>query len=288
MPLPSSGAISISQLNTAAFLPSTTQRALGDTISRDIAIKPSGAVAMSDMYGKVWLPQYYVADWLLTNMDLVTRWEGGGTGVARYVNFPFHRYSTTAGYTHTFDFSGQTIESTWATVVVQLSGNSPWLTSIQINGGSVAIADSYVGTTADQLQMCVYHAQVDFKTITTVSIGWNLVYGNRTSVSCVRVLPGKWDTFTEVSMPVANPSVVSCGANSIHIATGHNGGIDGAVTFITGAPASNAAYNTFDNWWYNNAQIGMAVNAADVPQNFSYDNGAFYGRVIHFTGMSVG
>lgn len=52
MTLPSSGAISMSQVNTELGAAETTQRSLGDTVVRNLFGVPSGAISMSDGYGK--------------------------------------------------------------------------------------------------------------------------------------------------------------------------------------------------------------------------------------------
>ena len=52
MALPSSGAISFSQINTELGVSSTAQRSLNDSTTRTLFGKASGAISMSDGYGK--------------------------------------------------------------------------------------------------------------------------------------------------------------------------------------------------------------------------------------------
>ena len=51
MALPSSGNISLSQVNTELTLSATAQISLNDTAVRTLASKSSGQIAMSDLYG---------------------------------------------------------------------------------------------------------------------------------------------------------------------------------------------------------------------------------------------
>jgi hypothetical protein len=52
MALPSSGPLSLSQVNVELGKSSTAQISLNDADVRALAQKPSGAISMSDLYGK--------------------------------------------------------------------------------------------------------------------------------------------------------------------------------------------------------------------------------------------
>lgn len=52
MPLPSSGPLSLSQVNVELKRAATATISLGETVVRDLAKKPSGAISFADLHGK--------------------------------------------------------------------------------------------------------------------------------------------------------------------------------------------------------------------------------------------
>lgn len=54
MALPATGAISLNQVNTELQRAATAAISMNDTDVRTLAVKPSGAISMSDLHGKAW------------------------------------------------------------------------------------------------------------------------------------------------------------------------------------------------------------------------------------------
>ena len=102
MTLPASGAISFSNINTELNLSSTAQISLNDAAVRTLFAKASGAIAMSDGYGKsnrVALSYTYSAS--ATNQSLnittISGYAAGTSDVTITINSGVYVYSTSTG-----------------------------------------------------------------------------------------------------------------------------------------------------------------------------------------------
>jgi hypothetical protein len=282
MSLPSSGSLSMSQINVETLKSATATITLNDADVRLLAQKPSGAISISDMYGKSWLTQSDAVSWLQTNRELVNKWTQGGSGDARYSNNPYHVHVSSDSATFTYDLSAASISSSWTTVVITLTGQSPSFSSYTINGGTYTV-DSYVETYTSGMRQRILYINTNFKNITSVAVTWNRVSANRGSWANAVVLPGKWTSYSSAD-PTAGATLAS---NTLLIGSGYNDGYDSSITAVNGAP-SGAARMYFDAWWYNNGWFFFVTNSSgsSVNQTFNSGLGTMYATAL--TTMSIG
>lgn len=280
MTLPASGAISLGNVNTEIGYSSTATISLNDTNVRVLAQKSSGVIAMSDLQGKAWLTQEMVMDWVQDNRGSVFNWVHGGSGDSRYVNNPYNRYVTSQTATFSYSLSGASLPaSNWTTIVLTATAKVTGISSYSVNSGAISVSSASETYNSGGMRQVRLLVNANFKDISSVTFNWTCDGGNSGSWASCLILPGKWESFT-----AADPGTsISIPTNSIHIGSMNNGGLDGSVTLIGGAPTGGARM-WFDAWWYNNGALFMTTNASSssVTQTFSGTANGFsqYGTLL--------
>lgn len=279
MTLPSSGAISLSQVNTELQKSATATISLGDADVRLLAQVPTGPISMSNLYGKTWLTAADAVSWYAANRENTHKWGMGGSGDTRAIGGPYQRYTSSSSYTANFASSG--ITSTWTTIVLTVSEGAVYnIRDIRINGG--AYSASYQTTTynANQQMQVVLHVNTDIKNITSVYYVWDHSSGNFGTWPSASVIPGKWTPTAYAS--AGAPSLVAP-AYGIIIGTNEAGG-DGPWYGLSSVP-SGTNYHNFTAWWYNCCQHYMLANTtgASSTSYTNYANETYHYSVFTFS-----
>lgn len=278
MTLPASGAISLSQVNTELQKSSTATISLGDSDVRLLAQVPSGAISMSNLYGKTWLTAADASAWYASNRQTTHQWGMGGSGDTRTIGGPYERYTSSSSYTATFSNTG--ITSTWTTIVLTVSEGAVYnIRNISINGGAYSAATQTTMYNADQQMQVVLQVNTDIKNITSVYFVWDHSSGNFGTWPSISVIPGKWSATAYAS--AGAPSIV-VPAYGIAIGTNEAGG-DGPWLGLASVP-SGSNYHNFTAWWYNCCQHYMVVNptSSSSTSTTQYANETYHFSVFAF------
>lgn len=262
MTLPTSGEITLDDLNIEMGNSSGSPISLNDTDVRKMANLSSGSISLSDLYGKSWVTQGDVVSWMQTNRNTNFKWVFGGTGDTRYVNNPYSRYTSSSSYTFSYSSSG--LPSTyWTTLVVTVSGFGAGGASFSINYGAITPTSTTVSYSGTDETQYVLQFEESYDTITTVGVTWTHGNGNAGSwASCV-MLPGKWSgTYSSASTSLALPS------NAVSV--GGCATVGSNPAFISSPPAG-ASRMAFGADWYNASLFGVLLNptGGQVTQNFT-------------------
>jgi hypothetical protein len=274
MTLPASGAISMSQVNVELQRSATAALSLNDPDVRILAQKPSGAISMSDLYGKTWLTAADAAAWYSNNRATTHQWCQGGSGDVRYIGGPYARYVTSSSWTMTASFTGVT--SQWTTIILIALENGVNNISYSINSGSLVPADdAYLFQTSSggNFYMRVLHINTDIKNVTSVAMTWGLNSSNNGSWSSAAVIPGKWSAS-------AVTGTQSLAANQILVGGGTADIGDGPGTTLTGT--DSMPYHYFDAWWYNNGQHWSLTNTTGSTRTATFSTGESFSAKLTF------
>lgn len=295
MALQSSGAISLYNVNIELQRSGTQTISMGESAVRTLFQVGSGAISMSNGYGKSNLTQAAAVSWMASNRNAVTLWCHGGTTDVRATNSPYVRYVSSSTWNPTCAFSG--INSSWTTVVVTVMGYSPTVSTVTINNGGIGIsstADPWGGSSNNRHQR-IHYVNTNITNITSVQSLWTHSNGNGGSWCVIHVMPGKWDGYTTATLPNSTGTVYGHSNNTVSIAA-RGMGYNGNYQFLTAITAGN--YITANAWWYNNGAFAFVANASGSSSNVTYRTGATdsYGNITntsnsaitYFTSMSTG
>jgi hypothetical protein len=295
MALPSTGAISLSQVSAEAGYASNATRSLGDSVCRGLANISSGAISLSHLRGKAWLTQDMVSTHVHTNRSAFFNWCLGGSGDVRNVNNPYSRYTSSSSWTASFSLASQALpSSTWTTIVITITATGPSFNSYNINGGAIGINEAYEVYSDYEERQRVLYVNTDYKNISSVYVLWNHTNANRGSFASVAIIPGKW---TGYSRTISHQSLYTASAPASSISLGsYYGNPNGALAFVQ-SPSAGTAMMRFDAWWYSNGGLFMVTNPQTVAGSYlvragttdNYGNWGAYGYVnaMSYTGMSV-
>lgn len=268
MTLPSSGIITLAQVNQELQRPSPYNQtiSLNDTVVRQLFGKPSGVISMSDGYGKQYITQQMIVDFVQANRWYLNSWcltPSTNTNDRVGTNNPYLRYVSSSSYTATFSNSGRSIGGNNFTVIVQYTGASPGTNSATINGTGTSVAASYEVNVAFEQRATVYHCTGDWRTVTSVATTWSHASANAGSWVNVTIIPGKWN-FSVTSNIGGNSVNVTYSINpkTIVLYSVYNTGYNG--DFFSMGNSGGAAFLERKSWWYNHGGAGMVINANSV------------------------
>jgi hypothetical protein len=302
MTLPSSGVITLAQVNQelGRASPYNQTISLNDTVVRTLFRKPSGAISLSDGYGKQYITQQMIVDFVSANRWYLNSWcmtPSTDTNDRVGTNNPYARYVSSSSYTATFSNSGRSIGGNNFTVIVQYTGASPGTNSATINGTGISVVASYEVNVAFEQRATVYYCTGDWRTVTSVATTWAHASANAGSWVNVTIIPGKWNFSVATNIGGNAVSVTySINPKTIVLYSVYNTGYNG--NFFSMGNSGGATFLERKSWWYNHGGAGMVINAnatANTSAIFvtastdNYGNPSTYFRTnrIHLTALEA-
>lgn len=273
MTLQTSGTIAFSNINTELQRGSTNTLSLNDSQARTLAGVPSGAISLSNFYGKVWLTADDAVTWFVNNREASHNWVHGGSGDTRYVNNPYDRYTSSTAWTYTPSFSGVT--SRWTTIVLIALESGVSSLNYSINGGWGVSSDQLVWATGygGNLYMRVLQINTDIKNINNIYTQWNHGSGNSGTWASCAVIPGRWSAEAVQGNVTLSDNQIAVGGGTADIG-------NGAGTTL--ASADGMPYHYFDAWWYNNGQHWMLANNTGSTRTGSFNQSEAFSARLTF------
>lgn len=274
MTLPSSGAISLSQVNTELQKSSSATISLGDSDVRLLAQVPSGTISMSNLYGKTWLTAADAVSWFVSNRQTAHNWVQGGSGDTRYIGGPYERYTSSTTWTYSPTFSGVT--STWTTLVLIALESGVSSLNYSINGGSLSPStDTLLWSTSSggNFYMRVLQINTNITNVNSIYMQWNHGSSNSGTWASCAAIPGKWSASSAQGTTGLSANQILVGGGTADIG-------DGPGTTLSGT--DSMAYHYFDAWWYNNGQHWMLANNTGSSRTATFTTSEAFHALLTF------